>query len=175
MFLLVYDGLCVLVAFGICFCFMSRPLAPRHALKIYLHVRLPFWARFVCHMVRVDAVYVRLLFGLDFSREIDQVVTGHYTPCTFLVLFFCFVSPRLCRCPFCRASFFPGFLSGCHSGPRALFGFSRNAGGLSSLAPSEALSLGREAAGVFLVFPSLSFLFSLSVVFAASHTLLTPE
>ena len=91
----------------------------------------------------------RLFVFVVFKRE-SSGLTGHTPPRTVLVLFFFPFCPRrtwfLAR--FGRASFLSRFLSGCHSGPRAFFGFSWNLRGLSSLAPSEAL-FGREAARVF--------------------------
>ena len=74
----------------------------------------------------VDVLFVFVFF---FSREIAQVVIGH-TPTRTLCFFFLFLSvspPHPDLSPvFGRASFPSGVLSGCHSGPRAFFGFSRD-------------------------------------------------
>ena len=83
---------------------------------------------------------------------------GNRTPphthlfCWFLFLFCLFR-------PFWPCVLLLGGFSGCHSGPRAFLGFSWNLWGLSSLAPSEALFLGREAAGVLLCFSCSVFFF----------------
>ena len=74
------------MAFGLCFCFKFRPFTPEHALKTFSR-QVSFWGiRSVCHMVRIDAVDVRLFLGFNCSRKLDQVATGRHTPCDFLVL-----------------------------------------------------------------------------------------
>ena len=68
------------------------------------------------------------LFSFSFFREIDQVVTGHTPTRTLCFLSFSFCVPAATGfiSRFGRASFLSGVLSGCHSGPRAFFGFSRD-------------------------------------------------
>ena len=79
-----------------------------------------------------------------------------------LLVPFLFVSRRFCLFrPFWPCVPLLGGFSGCHSRPRAFLGFSLNLRGLSLLAPSEALFLGREAARVFRCFSCLVFLFPL--------------
>ena len=99
-------------------------------------------------------------FAVFFKRQRSG---SHRTPlhthlCCWFLFFLC-PAALVCFARFGRASRFLVVFSGCHSGPRAFLGFSLNLRGLSSLAPSEALFLGREAARVFsvLLLPCFSF------------------
>ena len=90
------------------------------------------------------------LFLLFFVQEIKLRSNRTPHPPPHLLLFFlffspplCFVSPVLAVRPFCS-----GVSSGCHSGPRAVFGFSRDC--------SDAL-FGREAVEAFVLFLSVVF------------------
>ena len=98
------------------------------------------------------------LFLLFFVQEtkLRSNRTPHPPPALAVVFLvfsppLCFVSPVLAVRPFCS-----GVSSGCHSGPRAVFGFSRDC--------SEALFLGREAVEAF-----VRFLVCCFSRFAASH------
>ena len=73
--------------------------------------------------------FVLSLFSLSFSFERQSSgLTGHHTPPRTCCCFSCFFSAALfCFACFGRASLFvSGVFSGCHSGPRAVFGFSRD-------------------------------------------------
>ena len=136
------------VGFCLCFCFIFVGSLPKVFGKILLMSGLVFFgvrSLFLCFFRRRR--FSRFFFCL---RETDQVVTGHPHTHLFACSFSLFVSRRACCfARFGRASRFSAFFSGCHSGPRAFLGFSWNLLGLSSLAPSEAFFLGREAARVF--------------------------
>ena len=89
-----------------------------------------FWVRslflrfFFCRRRRFRFLFLFFLF----SRDIDQVVTGHplHTHLFFWFFFF-FVSRRVCLFrPFWPCVPLLGVFSGCHSGPRAVLGFSLN-------------------------------------------------
>ena len=147
------------MGFCLCFCFCFWRFAPESVWKNSLDVRsVFFWVRslFLWFFRR------RRVFCF-FERDTDQVVTGHPRTRTCFAGSFSFLCPAafVCFARFGRASCFSAFFSGCHSGPRAFLGFSLNLWGLSSLAPSEALFLGREAARVFRCFSCLVFLFPL--------------
>ena len=78
----------------------------------------------------------RRRFSRFFLRDKDQVVTGHpFTRTCFVVPFF-FLCPAafVCFARFGRASRFLVVFSGCHSGPRAVLGFSLYLWGLSLFA-----------------------------------------
>ena len=68
----------------------------------------------------------RLLFlFFSFFRDTVQVVTGHPRTRTCLLVLFLFVSRRFCLfCPFWPCVPLLGVFPGCHSGPRAILGFS---------------------------------------------------
>ena len=98
--------------------------------------------------------FVLFLFSLSFSFErYSSGLTGHHTPPRTCCCFSFFLSPPLClvRLFWPCVLFVSGVSSGCHSGPRAFFGFSRDC--------SEALFWTRGGRGVcsFLsvVFPVL--------------------
>ena len=87
-----------------------------------------------------------------FFRDKVQVVTGHPRTRTCFSGFFLFVSRRFCLFrPFWPCVPLLGVFPGCHSGPRAVLGFS-----LDLLRP---FFLGREAARVFVCFFCFVFLF----------------
>ena len=156
---------CVLVfLIGICLC-SSRiflQTRPGRALKNSLHVRSCFLSCSLCLRVWVDDVFCFSSFPFCFSeeRQLRSNRTPHTPPHVLLFLSFSFSVPAALVCspvlavrPFCS-----GVSSGCHSGPRAFFGFSRDF--------SEAFFLGREAAKAFARFFLWSCCFSR---FAASH------
>ena len=123
----------VLVRFGavlpmFCFmnCFFSLPkLSPKNSLDVRSGVfglfSLLLWFFFA------DVVVLFVFVSFFLSREKAQVVTGHTPTRTCVsVLFFCVPAATGFISRFGRASFPSGVLSGCHSGPRAFFGFSRD-------------------------------------------------
>ena len=57
-----------------------------------------------------------------FSRDKVQVVTGHPHTHAVVVFFLLFVPPRLVFRPFWPCVLSLGVFSGCHSGPRSVFG-----------------------------------------------------
>ena len=129
--------------------------------KNSLHVRSCFLSRSLCLRVWVDDVFIVLLFSpLSLKRD-SSGLTGHHTPPRTCCLFF-FFRPRRFVLFACsgRASFCSGVSSGCHSGPRAFFGFSRDS--------SEAFLLGREAVEAFALF----FLWSVVFPVLRLHTFL---
>ena len=162
--------LCFLVGFCLCFCFMFWRVAPESVGKILLMSGLVFFGLVLSSF----GFFVDVVFRRFFKRHRSG---SNRTPPHAPVWFFfsLFVSRRaFCFALFGRASCFLAFFSGCHSGPRAFLGFSFNLWGLSSLAPSVALFLGREAARVFLCFSCLVFLFPLLFCFAATLSLEGP-
>ena len=154
--------MCFLVGFCLCFYSFFGGSLPKVSGKILLMSGLLF------NGVRSLFLWFfrRRRFSLFFFKR--QRSGSNRTPlhtrlfCWFLF----FLSPAafVCFAHFGRASRFLVVFSGCHSGPRAFLGFSWNLWGLSSLAPSEALFWGREAARVFLCFSCLVFLFPLCFV-----------
>ena len=140
--------------------------------KILLMSGLCFWVRSLFLRFFADVLFSVFGFFL-FLRDKDQVVTGHPPHAHVFVVSVLFpVPPCLVYRPFWPCVLLLGvFFSGCHSGPRVFWGFSWNSWGLSSLAPSEAPSLGtRGGRGVSWLLV-LGFCFS-PFVFAASHILL---
>ena len=97
-----------------------------------------------------------------FSRDIAQVVTGHpHSRTCFACSFSLFVSRRLCLFrPFWPCVLLLGvFFSGCHSGPRAVLGFSWNLWGLSFARPFRGPFLGTRGGKGFSFFLILFFFF----------------
>ena len=116
--------LCFLVGFCLCFCFFLWRLAPESVWKNFFDVRSGFLGgSFSFPLVFSSTSFVFLFF----SRDKDQVVTGHPHTHFFACSFSLFVSRRaFCFALFGRASCFSAFFSGCHSGPCAFLGFSRD-------------------------------------------------
>ena len=141
-------------------------VAPESVWKNSIDVRSGvFWGSFSLPLFFSSTSF----FAFFCLRDTDQVVTGHPHTHLFACSFSLFVSRRACCfARFGRASRFSAFFSGCHSGPRAFLGFSWNLRGLSSLAPSEAFFLGREAARVFCASLVLVFFSPLLFCFAAT-------
>ena len=102
----------------------------RHCLKkflllsglVFLGCRLSSFGCFA------DVVALFSFFSFFFERDSSGSHRAHpHTHLVFLFLFLVFVPRRVCLFTrFGRASFPSGVLSGCHSGPRAFFGFSRD-------------------------------------------------
>ena len=122
------------------FCFMCWHFAPGHVLENSLGVRFLFLVCFLFFRFCDDAVlYVFVL------KRHSSGLTGHTPYCFFLIWFLCFVPPRLCVPFWARALL-------------RFLGFSRNLGGLRSLATSETLG-GKGVCGrVTRVFRSFFFL-----------------
>ena len=154
----------VFVLFCLCFCFVFAFIAPETVSEKFSRGQVRcFWVVLSPPLVFPPTSTFLFFF---FSREIAQVVIGH-TPTRTLCFFFLFLSvspPHLGLSPvFGRASFPSGVLSGCHSGPRAFFGFSRNF--------SDALFSDARRQGCFIAsracvaFPLFSFCFAASHLF----------
>ena len=170
--------LCFLVGFCLCFCFDFWRFAPETVWKNSLDVRsVVFWVRSLFLWVFVVIVF-RFCFWLLFlffkrQRSGSSRTPPHAPFCLFLFSF-C-VPPRVLFHPFWPCvPLLRIFLGVPFWAPRVL-GFSWNLWGLSSLAPSEALFLGREAARVLLCFSCLVFLFPLLFCFAATLFLENPS
>ena len=162
-----------LVRFCLCFCFTFWRFAPETVWKILLMSGLVFWGL----LSLVFGIFRRRRFCLPFSsflsRDTVQVVTGHPRTRLFGFFVFSFCPAALGLSPFLAVR--PAFwrFSGCRPGLRAFFGFSWNLRGLSSLAPSEAPFVGREAARVFCA-SCVWFLFP-TFCFAATRFLVSPS
>ena len=165
----VFWGQCWFVFFGavlLMFCFMFCRFTPESVWKNSLGVRSCFLG-FVLSSLGffVDVVFVFPFFLGFFKRQSSR---SNRTPPHALVLFvlvLLFSRRAWFITRFGRASCFLAFFSGCHSGPRAFWGFSWNLRGLSSLAPSEAPSFWtRCGKGVSLLL-ALGFCFPLFVLF----------
>ena len=140
------------------FCFMLWRFVPESVWKNSLDVRSAvFWVRslFLWFFLSTSS----WLFFKRYRSGSNR--TPHARACFVCSCFFC--PAALVVSPFLAVRPASWRFSGCHSGPRAFLGFSYLRG-LSSLAPSEALFLGREAARVFLCFSCLVFLFPLFFV-----------
>ena len=130
-FSLSFCGLVFLVGFCLCFLRIFLQVRPGNALKKFSSCQVLFFlVRSLCLRVWVDDVFVVSLPSLfSFQRE-RSGLTGHHTPPRTCCWFFPFLfsvpaalvcSPVLAVRPFCS-----GVSLGCHSGPRAFFGFSRD-------------------------------------------------
>ena len=119
------SGLCFLVGFCYCFCFIFWRFAPGTVWKNSLDVRSGFfWVRSLSLWFLSSSSFFVSFFFLFFKRQRSG---SNRTPPHALVWFFLFlfVSRRaFCFALFGRASCFSAFFSGCLSGPRAFFGFS---------------------------------------------------
>ena len=118
---------CVLVLFCLCFCFSFGFFVPETVLKKFSCCQVwCFWVVvFLPLVVSPTSSFFSLFF---FERDSSGSHRAHpHTHLVFLFLFLVFVPRRVCLFTrFGRASFPSGVFSGCHSGPRAFFGFSRD-------------------------------------------------
>ena len=87
-----------------------------------------FWVRSLFLRFFVVVVVFGFVFVFfSFSRDKVQVVTGHPRTRTCFLVLFLFVSRRFCLFrPFWPCVPLLGVFPGCHSGPRAVLGFSLN-------------------------------------------------
>ena len=129
LFLFFLGSLCFWCGFAYGFCVFSCNFAPEVLSKTSLDVRSCF-----CLVLSVLGFGLTTFFVLFLSLfpfffeeiELRANRTPHTPP--HVLLFFFFLSPPLClvRLFWPCVLFVLGFSSGCHSGPRALFGFSRD-------------------------------------------------
>ena len=132
-----------------------------NCLERFYRCQVWFLCLWVCSLFLRFFFVVVVVLGF-FLRDIDQVVTGHplHTHLLFWFFFF-FVSRRfsLFR-PFWPCVPLLGVFPGCHSGPRAVLGFSLHLWGLSLLArPFRGPFLGTRGGKGFLFFFCLVFFF----------------
>ena len=164
LFLLARRVLLFLCWFFVYFSFLFVFVPSWTCLENFLHVRSCFLARSLRLRVWVDDVFVFLSplgFFVFLQRE-RSGLTGHHTPPPALLFGFFLSPPHLSIRLFwpCVPSVL-AFFSGCHSGPRAFFGFSRDF--------SEAFFLGREAAKAVARFLSVVFVFPFCGVCGYTH------
>ena len=104
-------------------------ISPRNVLEKFSSCQVCFFCLVLSVLgfgLTTSCVCCLFFFSFSFKRQ-SSGLTGHHTPPALAVVFLvfspplCFVSPVLAVRPFCS-----GVSSGCHSGPRAVFGFSRD-------------------------------------------------
>ena len=118
-------GLCFLVGFCLCFCFIFGGSLPKVFGKILLMSGLLFFGFFLSSFGFFVDVVFRVLFF--FLSDRDQVVTGHpLTRNGVAGSFSCLCPAAFLFRPFWPCVLLLGGFSGRHSGPRAFLGFSLN-------------------------------------------------
>ena len=168
---------CGLVFFGVLarFCFMVWCFAPETVLKNISSRQVSlFGVRSLCLRFFASMTFLFACFVLFYKRESSGSHRTAHTPALFWFLFFLFFcSRRICVIArFGRASFLSGVSLGAPFWAPRVFRIFLELPGLDTRACSAPLRpffLGREVARRFSSFLFSSFLFSPSVVFAASH------